>query len=94
MRASVALDIAEAARTGTGDRVPRVLASLLHDWFGWDSGSVLTNLIASAIWVIPTGVYAHRHFRCLYCIRPTTVPIQGTPHKSCKKHALEHGHVH
>jgi hypothetical protein len=23
--------------------------SLLHDWFGWDSGSVLTNLVA---WII------------------------------------------
>ena len=29
--------------------VLRLAASFLTDWFGWDSGSVLTNLVASAI---------------------------------------------
>ena len=33
-------------------------ASVLHDWFGFDAGSVLTNLIASAIWVIPPSMVA------------------------------------
>lgn len=28
-----------------------VIASVLQDWFGWPDGAVLTNLIASAIWV-------------------------------------------
>jgi ABC-type nickel/cobalt efflux system permease component RcnA len=28
-----------------------VTASLVHDWFGWPDGAVLTNLIASAICV-------------------------------------------
>lgn len=29
-----------------------MIASLLHDWFAWPDGSVLTNLIA---WVIGLG---------------------------------------
>lgn len=28
-----------------------MIASLLHDWFAWPDGSVLTNLIASGICV-------------------------------------------
>lgn len=28
-----------------------MIASTLHDWFGWPDGAVLTNLIASALWV-------------------------------------------
>jgi hypothetical protein len=30
-----------------------VLASLLHDWFSWPDGAVLTNLIASFVWALP-----------------------------------------
>ena len=71
-----------------------IVASLIHDWFGWDAGSVLTNLVASMIWVIPTAIWAHRVFRCHYCWRPARVPIKGTPHHSCRKHAIEKGHVH
>jgi len=29
-----------------------MVAALLHDWFGWPLGAVLTNLIASALWVV------------------------------------------
>lgn len=46
------------------------------------------------IWVIPTAIWAHRVFRCHYCWRPARVPIKGTPHHSCRKHAIEKGHVH
>lgn len=28
-----------------------MIASLVHDWFGWPNGAVLTNLVASAICV-------------------------------------------
>lgn len=68
--------------------------SLLHDWFGWDGGAVLTNLIASALWVPLTALWVHRHLKCRDCLRPGTVPVPGSVHKVCKKHALEHGHTH
>lgn len=32
-----------------------IATSLLHDWFGWDNGSVLTNLVASIIGFIFGG---------------------------------------
>lgn len=28
-----------------------IVAAFLHDWFAWPNGAVLTNLVASAIWV-------------------------------------------
>jgi len=67
---------------------------MLHDWFGWPDGAVLTNLIASALTVVPTVFLTLRHFRCLHCWRPARVPVSGTPHHVCKKHAAEHGHAH
>lgn len=71
-------------------------ASLVHDWLGWDDGAVLTNLIASAVWVPLTYLVALRHLHCIErgCYRPGTVPVKGTPHKVCRKHAIEQGHVH
>ena len=69
-------------------------ASLLHGWFGWPDGAVLTNLIASALWVPLTFVLTLRHFRCQHCWRPARVPVSGTHYHVCKKHAIEHGHVH
>lgn len=71
-----------------------MIASVLRDWFGFDAGSVLTNLIASAIWVIPGAVYVHAHVKCRDCWRPAHVPVIGTPHRVCRKHADEGGHVH
>lgn len=66
----------------------------LHDWFGWANGSVLTNLIASALWVPLTGLWLHRHLKCRDCWRPGVVPVPGEIHKVCKHHAIEHGHTH
>lgn len=31
---------------------------VLVDLFGWPNGSVLTNLIASLLWAVPTGLLA------------------------------------
>jgi hypothetical protein len=72
------------------------MIALIHEWFGWPNGAVLTNLIASAVWVPITYVSLLRHLHCHEkgCIRPATVPIPGTVHKHCRKHALEQGHVH
>ena len=69
---------------------------IVHDWFGWPDGAVLTNLVASAIWVIPTYLLALRHLHCVEkgCYRPATVPVPGTVHKVCKRHARERGHTH
>jgi hypothetical protein len=69
---------------------------LFSDWFGWDSGAVLTNLVASVIWVPLTYFFALRHLHCVEkgCFRPATVPISGTVHKHCKKHATICGTVH
>lgn len=71
-----------------------MIASLLNDWFNWRHGAVMTNLYASAIWVTPTAVYVHFHFKCRDCWRPAHVPVKGTHHKVCRKHAAEQGHVH
>ncbi len=73
-----------------------MMASLLSDWFGWDSGSVLTNLVASAIWVTPVYLLALRHLHCVErgCLRPATVPVPNTVHKRCKKHATATGVTH
>lgn len=71
-----------------------MLASVLHDWFGWDAGAVLTNLIASAIWVAPGALWLHSHLKCRDCWRPASVPVKGTHHKVCKVHAIKHGHTH
>lgn len=71
-------------------------AALLEDWFGWPLGAVLTNLVASAIWVIPTYLLALRHLHCVErgCFRPATVPVPGTVHKRCKRHATATGVTH
>jgi hypothetical protein len=71
-------------------------ASLARDWFQWDTGAVLTNLVASAIWVPLTYMVALRHLHCVErgCYRPATVPIKGTTGKACKKHAALKGHTH
>jgi hypothetical protein len=69
-------------------------ASLLNDWFGFPNGSVLTNLVASVLVGAPTVFLTLRHLRCRYCWRPARIPIAGTPHHACKRHAREHGHVH
>ncbi len=71
-----------------------MIASVFSDWFGWDAGAVLTNLVASAVWVPLTALWVHRHIRCVECHRIGTVPVPGTVHKVCKKHALEQGHTH
>lgn len=70
--------------------------TVLHDWFGWDSGAVLTNLIASALWVPIAWILALRHLHCVErgCYRPATVPVPNTVHKVCKKHAEIKGHTH
>lgn len=69
-------------------------AGFLFDWFGFPLGVVLTNLIASAIWVLPGAVWLHSHFKCKDCSRPGVVPVKGTHFKACHKHAEEQGHVH
>ncbi len=73
-----------------------MIGSVLRDWFGWDGGSVLTNLIASALWVAPVYLIALRHLHCVErgCYRPATVPVPGSVHKCCKKHATAHGYTH
>jgi hypothetical protein len=40
--------------------------TLLHDWFAWPDGSVLTNLIASAIWFIPGFFVGLRHAKKIH----------------------------
>jgi hypothetical protein len=72
------------------------VTAVLWHLFDWPTGSVLTNLIASAIWVIPTYMLALRHLHCIErgCYRPATVPVKNTPHKRCKRHATVHGDVH
>jgi len=73
-----------------------MIFSYLHDWFGVPDGAVLTNLIASALWVPLTYIFALRHLHCVEkkCYRPGTVPIPGTVHKKCKVHAQQSGHTH
>lgn len=73
-----------------------IAASLLQQWFGWPDGSVLTNLIASALWVPLGYVTLLRHLHCVEkgCFRPATVPVEGSVHKQCKKHATKHGNTH
>lgn len=39
-----------------------MIGSVVHDWFGWPDGAVLTNLIASLVW----GVVAWRKIRKLH----------------------------
>lgn len=80
-----------------GDTMTTMLiATFLRDWFGFPDGSVLTNLVAAAVWVAPTYLLALRHLHCCErgCFRPGTVKIAGTVHKKCKKHARASGHTH
>lgn len=39
---------------------------LLSDWFGWPDGSVLTNLIASAMWFVPGFLFGMHHTKALH----------------------------
>lgn len=39
---------------------------LLHDWFSWPDGSVLTNLIASAVWFVPGFLVGLHHAKKLH----------------------------
>ncbi len=77
------------------DTVPRVTAVLWH-WFDFPGGGVLQNIIASAVWVPVTYLALLRHLHCVErgCFRPATVPVSGTVHKRCKKHAGKCGDVH
>jgi hypothetical protein len=34
---------------------------LLHLWFGYPDGSVLTNLVASGLWFVPGFLYGRYH---------------------------------
>jgi len=73
-----------------------MLLAFLYHWFDWPQGSVLTNLIASVVWVPLTYMAMLRKLHCSQkgCIRIGTVPVPGTVHKVCKKHAKEQGHTH
>lgn len=70
---------------------------ILRDWFGWPDGAVLTNLVAAAIGVVAGYLVALRHFTCdrsWRCFRPGRVPVKGTVHHFCKRHARAAGHTH
>lgn len=71
-----------------------MIAGLLHDWFAWPDGAVLTNLVASAIGIVLGYLVALRHLKCRDCWRPGRVPVSGQVHHVCKKHAIEQGHAH
>jgi hypothetical protein len=40
--------------------------SVLHSWFGWPDGGIWSNLVASAIWAIPTGFFAAKKIRKMH----------------------------
>lgn len=69
---------------------------ILTSWFAFPDGGIWSNLVASALWVPVTYVSLLRHLHCREsgCFRPGTVPVKGTPHKVCKKHAGQGGHTH
>lgn len=43
-----------------------MIASVLRDWFGWDGGAVLTNLVASALWFVPGFLFGLHHAKKLH----------------------------
>ncbi len=64
-------------------------------WFnsGANYWQWITSIVALAGW----GMYFHVRFgedRCKHCWRKGNVPVKGTIHRVCKRHALEHGHTH
>jgi len=64
-------------------------------WFneGANYWQWITSFIAIGGW--STVLWHLWHNRCFYCyIRQGQVPIEGTVHKACKKHATENGHMH
>ena len=70
------------------------MATLWRAWFGWYDGGIWTNLLASAVCFALGYFVALRHLKCRDCWRPAHVPVRGTVHKVCRKHALELGHTH
>lgn len=69
---------------------------LIQSWFSFPDGGIWSNLVASALWVPITylGILRHLHCKEKGCFRHGVVPVEGTVHKVCKKHAVEAGHTH
>lgn len=68
--------------------------SLWQSWFAWPNGGVWSNLVASAITFGLGYLVAAWHFKCVHCWRPGRVPVKGTVHHVCRRHAVKHGHTH
>jgi hypothetical protein len=73
-----------------------MIHQILQGWFGLPNGAVYSNLVAAIIWVPVAWIAALRHLHCIEkgCYRPATVPVPGTVHKICKKHAPKLGVTH
>ena len=68
--------------------------STLRDLFSFPTGSVTTNLEASALWVLPTWlvVWRKRTCRVPWCFRLGHHPVAGTTYKVCHHHHRREHH--
>ena len=67
---------------------------VLWQMFDWPGGNVLGNLLASALWAIPTWLLVFRKLHCAQprCFRPGRHQVKGTTFHTCRKHTTKPVH--
>lgn len=58
-------------------------------WF--NTGANIWQWITSVVAITGWGLWSHTRFtedRCEYCYRKGVVPVTGSHHKHCKRHAV------
>lgn len=61
-------------------------------WFGVGANWIQYTTIFT--WAAVLWTLWHRRCHEPFCVRPGEIPVKGTHHKVCKRHAKVNGHVH